>query len=53
MLGRTIYDEAHEIFRAQVRRFMADEIAPHHEGWEDQGFVDRDAWLKAGELRCN
>ncbi len=50
MLARTIYGEAHEIFRSQVRRFMADEIAPHHERWEDQGFVDRDAWLQAGAL---
>ena len=50
MLARTIYGEAHEIFRTQVRRFMEDEIAPNHERWEDQGFVDREAWLRAGAL---
>ena len=22
---------------------------PHHEKWEEQGYVDRDVWLKAGE----
>ncbi len=50
MIERTIYGEDHEIFRRSVRRFMADEIAPHHERWEEQGYVDREAWLKAGEM---
>ena len=34
---------------ARVRRFMDKEIAPLHEAWEDQGFVDRAVWDKAGE----
>ncbi len=29
---------------------MKEEIAPHLERWEEQGYADRDAWLKAGEL---
>ena len=49
MIPRTLYAEEHEIFRASVRRFLAEEIMPHHERWEDQGYVDREAWLKAGE----
>ncbi len=50
MLAREIYTEEHEIFRQSVRRFMDEEIAPKHEMWEEQGYVDRDAWRKAGEL---
>ncbi|MCG8694416.1 MAG: acyl-CoA dehydrogenase family protein [Minwuiales bacterium] len=50
MLQRSLYSEEHEIFRQSVRRFMEEEIAPRHEGWEDQGYVDRDAWEKAGDL---
>jgi acyl-CoA dehydrogenase len=47
-VARTLFTEEHEIFRASVRRFYEQEIMPHHERWEDQGYVDRDAWLKAG-----
>jgi len=37
------------IFRDAVRRFIAQEITPHHAAWEDAGQVDRALWLKAGE----
>ncbi len=47
---REIFTEDHEIFRNSLRKFLSDEIAPHHDAWEEQGFVDREAWLKAGEL---
>ena len=50
MLAREIYTEEHKLFRQSVRRFMDEEIAPKHEMWEEQGYVDRDAWRKAGEL---
>ena len=33
-----------------MRKFLEDELAPHHEKWEAQGYVDREAWLRAGEL---
>ena len=36
------------MFRDSVRRFMATEVEPHHGGWEEQGYVDRAVWLKAG-----
>ena len=49
-IPRTLFDAEHELFRDAVRRFMEEEIAPHHERWETQGYVDRAAWLKAGEL---
>lgn len=49
-LQRTIFSEDHEIFRRSVRKFLEDEMAPHHDKWEEQGYVDRDAWTRAGEL---
>ncbi|MEZ5782597.1 MAG: acyl-CoA dehydrogenase family protein [Rhizobiaceae bacterium] len=48
MIPRTLFSEEHEIFRQSVRRFM-EELAPHHEEWEEQGEVPRWAWKKAGE----
>ncbi|GJL87042.1 MAG: acyl-CoA dehydrogenase [Minwuia thermotolerans] len=49
-LQREIFSEDHEIFRRTVRKFLEEEMAPHHEKWENQGYVDRDAWTRAGEL---
>ena len=49
-LQRQIFSEDHEIFRRTVRKFLEDEMAPHHEKWENQGYVDREAWTRAGEL---
>jgi len=46
---RTIFDEEHEMFRDSVRSFMINEIQPHGERWREQGIVDREAYLKAGE----
>jgi len=48
MIERTIFSGEHDQFRDSVRRFMEQEVVPHHEAWEEQGFVDRAVWLKAG-----
>ena len=37
------------MFRDSVRSFMINEIQPHGEKWREQGIVDREAYLKAGE----
>jgi acyl-CoA dehydrogenase len=42
-------DEELHIMRDAVRKFIDREFIPHIEKWEKQGFVDREAWLKAGE----
>jgi len=42
--------DAHAAFRATVRRFIAEEIAPHHAQWEREGQVPRALWRRAGEL---
>jgi alkylation response protein AidB-like acyl-CoA dehydrogenase len=48
MIERTLFTPDHEAFRDSFRRFMDKEIAPHHAAWEEQGFVDREVWRKAG-----
>ena len=49
MIERTLFTADHEAFRDSFRRFMDKEIAPFHAAWEEQGFVDREVWRKAGE----
>ncbi|MDJ0711849.1 MAG: acyl-CoA dehydrogenase family protein [Woeseiaceae bacterium] len=49
-MDRSIFDEEHEMFRDSVRSFMKNEIGPHEERWNEQGMVDREAFLKAGEM---
>ncbi len=46
---RPIFTEDHDMFRDSVRSFMQNEIGPHSERWHEQGMVDREAFLKAGE----
>ena len=48
MIERTLFTADHEAFRDSVRRFIEREIAPHHAAWEEQGYVDREVWRKAG-----
>jgi len=48
MLARTIFQEEHGLFRDQVRRFLEEEVIPHHAAWEEQGIVPREVWRKAG-----
>jgi acyl-CoA dehydrogenase len=49
MIERSLFNTDHQAFRDSFRRFVEKEITPFHEGWEEQGFVDRDVWRKAGE----
>ncbi|MCI4427772.1 MAG: acyl-CoA dehydrogenase family protein [Burkholderiales bacterium] len=48
MIERTLFSADHEGFRDSFRRFMDKEIAPFHSAWEEQGYVDREVWRKAG-----
>jgi len=47
-MQRTIFEAEHELFRESARRFFMREIGPHSERWREQGYVDREAFLKAG-----
>ncbi len=49
MIERTLFDEGHQAFRDSFRRFLNKEVAPFHAQWEDQGYVDRRVWNKAGD----
>lgn len=49
MIERTLFNSDHEAFRDAFRKFCDKEIAPFHEAWEEQGYVDRAVWNKAGE----
>lgn len=46
---RTAFNEDHNAFRDQVRKFFAKELEPNLDRWEDQGLVDRSFWRACGE----
>jgi acyl-CoA dehydrogenase len=50
MIPRTLFSPEHETFRDSARRFMEEEVKPHDEKWQEQGYVDREVWLKAGKI---
>lgn len=44
-----IYDTPeHELLRDQVARFLAREVEPHGQAWEEQGFVPREVLRRMG-----
>ncbi|WP_171211269.1 acyl-CoA dehydrogenase family protein [Ruegeria sp. HKCCA5426] len=42
--------EEHKMFAEMASRFMADELVPNIERWNDNGVVDREFWRKAGDM---
>ena len=44
------YTEAHEAFRASLRRFVEREIAPHIDAWDEAGTFPRDLYVKAAAV---
>ena len=38
------------VLQDQVKRFIDEEVAPNQERWYEQGYTDRELWLKAGEM---
>ncbi len=49
MIERTLFNADHESFRDSFKKFLNKEVAPFHADWEEQGYVDRAVWNKAGE----
>jgi acyl-CoA dehydrogenase len=47
-MRRDVFEEEHELFRQQVRRFVEAEIAPRVREWNAAGRSDRETWRKAG-----
>jgi len=48
-MNRTLFEADHELFRSSVKEFIAREIAPHVDAWEEAGIVDKAMFRKAGE----
>jgi long-chain-acyl-CoA dehydrogenase len=46
---RTLYDADHEAYRGTVRQFLAKEVVPHYEKWEEAALIDREVWRSAGK----
>lgn len=44
------FADEHRALRAQVARFIDNEVRPNGRAWEEQGFVPRDVLRKMGEL---
>lgn len=48
-MARLIFEQEHEIFRDQYRRFLQMEVMPHREQWREQGIVPKSMFQKMGE----
>lgn len=46
---RTAFNEDHNAFRDQVRKFFAKELVPNLDRWEEEGVVDRNFWRACGD----
>jgi acyl-CoA dehydrogenase len=44
------FSHDHELLRDTIRRFIADRVLPHADGWEEQGYVPREILREMGEL---
>ncbi|MGN5237475.1 acyl-CoA dehydrogenase family protein [Rhodococcus sp. SJ-3] len=49
-MQRTVFNEDHEAFRDTVRTFIAKEVVPVYEQWEEDGHPPRDFYRRMGEL---
>jgi alkylation response protein AidB-like acyl-CoA dehydrogenase len=48
-MRRSLFESEHIDYRESVRRFIAEEITPHHEQWESDGIVPRELFASAAE----
>jgi alkylation response protein AidB-like acyl-CoA dehydrogenase len=48
-MRRTLFESEHVDYRESVRRFVAEEITPHHEQWERDQIVPRELFTAAAE----
>ncbi|MEZ4935135.1 MAG: acyl-CoA dehydrogenase family protein [Saprospiraceae bacterium] len=50
-ISRDLYQsEEHQMLKEVIQQYFKQHIEPFREEWEEQGHVDKSAWLKAGEL---
>jgi acyl-CoA dehydrogenase len=43
------FTEEHELFRASLRKFLANEVTPHMYEWKEKHDVPREIWKKLGD----
>ena len=48
-MERNLFSEEHDIFRGNFRQFAETRVIPQQAKWREQGVVDREVWLEAGE----
>jgi alkylation response protein AidB-like acyl-CoA dehydrogenase len=48
-MRRTLYEPEHEDLRESFSKFLAKEVKPHHEEWEEAGIVPTEVIRKAGD----
>jgi alkylation response protein AidB-like acyl-CoA dehydrogenase len=46
-MERGLYTEDHELYRQSIREFLAREVAPHKDKWDDDRWIDREVFVKA------
>jgi alkylation response protein AidB-like acyl-CoA dehydrogenase len=49
-IERSLFQPEHDQYRDMLRRFVANELTPHHAAWEEAGVVPREVWRKAGAV---
>ncbi|WP_404314829.1 acyl-CoA dehydrogenase family protein [Prescottella equi] len=49
-MKRAVYNEDHEAFRKMIRDFLAKEVVPHFDEWQEAGLPPRDLFRKLGDI---
>lgn len=48
-MRRTLYNEDHELYRESVREFLAREVVPFKDKWDENRWIDREVFAKAAQ----
>jgi alkylation response protein AidB-like acyl-CoA dehydrogenase len=49
-IDRPLFSWEHDEFRSTVKEFLAQEVAPHHAKWEEDGLVDKAVYAAAAKV---
>ncbi|MBJ8345163.1 acyl-CoA dehydrogenase family protein [Antrihabitans sp. YC2-6] len=48
-MERSLYNEDHELYRESVREFLAREVVPFKDKWDENRWIDREVFTKAAQ----
>ncbi len=48
-MERSLYEADHEAYRETVREFLAREVEPHKDKWDDEKWIDREVFARAAK----